>query len=117
MMPLLKNRRKACILVFLMAVVFSGCTSLSNYYHENIGYGEIVKADAHEVVFCIGKKDRVSIGNMYLVYKMEKRIGGYSRYYVKNRKAVIRVNGYVGNRWAKATVVLGIVDETCVVDI
>ena len=103
------------ILMFIIAV--SGCASLNNYAHRNYYYGEIIEITKNEVVFCVGSRERVRIGQILNVYKSVKAGPGFTRRHKNIKMGEVQIIGFMDESKAKAAILHGIIDKDCSVSI
>ncbi|HNR90749.1 MAG TPA: hypothetical protein PKM65_20605 [Spirochaetota bacterium] len=114
-------------LLSILGAGFMSCLSFERYYHKTYIYGEIVEINDRSIVFCIGERKNVYIGQELKVYrKVAVRLepgatGHHKSAYPPNTRMMevgrIKVVEYMLDRYAKAVVINGSISPGDTVDV
>ena len=115
-----KNYYKLIILIILICsplIAIEGCSSYENYLHRTYHYGHIIEIKDKEIIFEIGYKERVRIGEIVNAYKMIKASPGFTRRYKKITMGVLEITDFESDQYAKAKLFYGHIDKDCTIDL
>lgn len=118
---------RIAIVILAVGVTFTGCLSFEKFYHRKIIYGEIIEIKGDEIVFCIGERKNVVIGQEYHTFDLEKKrilptpagrqITTYSFDIKDVGTGTVRVVSYLLDRYARAIIIRGSISINDFVDI
>jgi len=113
-----KKFNKSIIIVTIVCVLplwLSDCASYENYLHRMYHYGNITDLKDKEIIFEIGYRERVQIGEN--AYKIIKASPGFTRRHKKIIMAILEITGFEGDQLAKARIIAGHIDKDCMIDL
>ena len=116
-----KFKKFFTFLVLTSIIMFTGCSSFGNLNHSAISYGEIIEINDKEIIFCIGDRKNVILGQEYKTYRKGlTRIlpGSGGRHSIPARlkdqpieTGTIRISDYKFDHDARAVIINGTVSK------
>jgi hypothetical protein len=105
-------------LILVMVGALGACSS-SQFYHENMMRGQVVRSEGDQVVLCIGGSGNAEKGMTFNVldvsYQGSMTEGNDN--YVLEHTGTVTINEIIDDHFARATVKSGVVEKNDIVQL